>query len=97
MNDLFGDSCPFWVFNQIPGYWQSSLKRCDPLILGALNSLKHWHYKHMTESDKDETFEEQELSMSDIQSQDIPLETRRLIELDRLHRIKQVITCQNEF
>lgn len=51
----------------------------------------------MAESDKDETFEEQELSTSDIQSQDIPLETRRLIELDRLHRIKQVIACQDEF
>ena len=51
----------------------------------------------MTESDKDETFEEQELSASDMQSQDIPLETRRLIELDRLHRIKQVINLSNEF
>lgn len=51
----------------------------------------------MTESNMDETLDEQELSACDMQSQDIPLETRRLIELDRLHRIKQVITCQREF
>ena len=44
----------------------------------------------MTESDYGEVIEDQELSTSDIRPYDIPLETRRLIELDRLHRVKQV-------
>lgn len=81
------------------GFVHEKVVTHDNCSRGCFEEEEDWHLiefkgkascKQMTELEHEEMVEDQELSTSDIQTHDIPLRTRRLIELDRLHRIKQV-------